>query len=64
MTDKLAWSCDEKDRDNCRNAHGCHCREITDLVWARENLSKLNHARAKLIERHGLANKKLVGRNA
>jgi len=28
----LQWSCDEKDRTNCRNAHGCHCREITDLV--------------------------------
>ncbi len=29
---KLAWSCDEKDRKNCRNAHGCHCREITELL--------------------------------
>jgi hypothetical protein len=29
---KLEWSCDEKDRDHCRNAHGCHCREISDLM--------------------------------
>lgn len=31
MPEKLAWSCDEKDRNACRNSHGCHCREITDL---------------------------------
>lgn len=29
---KLQWSCDERDRKNCRNAHGCHCREITALL--------------------------------
>jgi hypothetical protein len=29
---KLDWSCDEKDRESCRNPHGCHCREITDLL--------------------------------
>lgn len=28
----LAWSCDERDRKNCRNSHGCHCREITALI--------------------------------
>jgi len=56
----LMWSCDERDRSECRNSHGCHCREITALVRARENLSKLNHARAKLIERHELANKELL----
>jgi hypothetical protein len=32
---KLRWSCDERDRTNCRNAHGCHCREITSLLAAR-----------------------------
>lgn len=32
MKSELQWSCDEKDRNNCRNAHGCHCREITDLM--------------------------------
>lgn len=47
---KLAWSCDERDRKNCRNAHGCHCREITELLRKRDNISKLNHARAKLVE--------------
>lgn len=25
------WSCKERDRTNCRNADGCHCREITAL---------------------------------
>lgn len=29
---KLVWSCDERDRANCRNAHGCHCHEITVLI--------------------------------
>lgn len=48
---KLKWSCDEKDRNACRNAHGCHCREITELLRRREALSKLNHTRAKLIDR-------------
>lgn len=47
---KLAWSCDERDRKNCRNAHGCHCREITELLRKRDNISKLNHARAKLVD--------------
>ncbi|SRR6266851_5522434 len=29
---KLAWSCDDQKRaSGCRNPHGCHCREITDL---------------------------------
>lgn len=31
MTD-LKWSCDEKNRNGCRNTHGCHCREITYLL--------------------------------
>jgi len=26
-----AWSCNERNRKNCRNSHGCHCREIADL---------------------------------
>ena len=25
------WSCDENKKLGCRNAHGCHCREIADL---------------------------------
>jgi hypothetical protein len=29
---KLAWSCDESNRKECRNAHGCHCAEITHLL--------------------------------
>ena len=32
MSDIAGWSCDERDRKNCRNGHGCHCREITDLM--------------------------------
>lgn len=35
---KLAWSCDEKDRNKCRNSHGCHCREITALLAMRKML--------------------------
>ena len=38
---KLEWSCDEKDRANCRNAHGCHCREITELLRLRDALFKI-----------------------
>lgn len=34
----LAWSCDERNRKACRNAHGCHCREITALMQARDEL--------------------------
>jgi hypothetical protein len=29
---ELRWSCDERNRAKCRNSHGCHCREITDLL--------------------------------
>lgn len=29
---ELKWSCEQKDRENCRDPHGCHCREITDLM--------------------------------
>jgi hypothetical protein len=25
------WSCDEKDKQHCRNAHGCHCKEIATI---------------------------------
>ncbi len=50
MTNKLKWSCDQKDRKNCRDPHGCHCREITDLLHQVDNLSKLNHTRAKALE--------------
>jgi hypothetical protein len=32
MSKKLAWSCDERDQKECRNAHGCHCQEITHLL--------------------------------
>lgn len=32
----LKWSCDERDRSHCRNPHGCHCREITDLMHSRD----------------------------
>lgn len=32
MSDISGWSCDERDRKNCRNGHGCHCREITSLM--------------------------------
>src|SRR6185312_5753149 len=32
MSDIIAWSCDERDRKKCRNAHGCHCREIASLM--------------------------------
>lgn len=40
MTSKtLAWSCDERDRKNCRNPHGCHCSEITHLIAARDTLT-------------------------
>ena len=29
--DVSGWSCDERNRKECRNGHGCHCREITAL---------------------------------
>lgn len=34
------WSCEERSRKNCRNPFGCHCREITSLVSARESDAK------------------------
>lgn len=34
----VKWSCDERDRRNCRNAHGCHCAEITALLDERDEL--------------------------
>lgn len=36
----IAWSCDEKNRNACRNAHGCHCREIAALIVQRDNLDR------------------------
>lgn len=27
-----AWSCHERNRAECRNPDGCHCREITSLL--------------------------------
>ena len=32
MSDIAAWSCGERDRKKCRNAHGCHCSEIASLM--------------------------------
>jgi hypothetical protein len=33
MSDVDGWSCDQRVRSgaSCRDPHGCHCREITDL---------------------------------
>lgn len=31
MTDRSIWSCDERP-GTCRNAHGCHCDEIANLL--------------------------------
>jgi len=36
--DVSGWSCDERNRKGCRNAHGCHCREITALRQENEQL--------------------------
>lgn len=51
----MAWSCDEKNRDACRNAHGCHCREIAALMVQRDNLDRAlrlkDRAMGVLIER-------------
>lgn len=44
---KLAWSCDEKHRDKCRNSHGCHCAEITALT------ERLTAAGEMVGEKHG-----------
>lgn len=35
LSEADGWSCDERDRAQCRNAHGCHCREITELLYAK-----------------------------
>lgn len=33
MPDDPIWSCDDRGpRGECRNPHGCHCDEISDLV--------------------------------
>jgi hypothetical protein len=45
MSDFSGWSCDERDRKNCRNGHGCHCREITSLI---ERNSMLENSEAAL----------------
>lgn len=31
MTERRDWSCEERSILNCRNAHGCHCKEIAAL---------------------------------
>lgn len=56
MSGKLAWSCDERDRKNCRNAHGCHCREITNLLAMTEIRKQIafqdgvKHLRREILE--------------
>lgn len=52
MADKLisGWSCDERNRSECRNPRGCHCREITALqaqLKTARNTAKLNLKVAK-----------------
>lgn len=32
-----SWSCDERNWRECRNAHGCHCAEITALLATRDD---------------------------
>lgn len=46
--DVSGWSCDERKRTQgeCRNGHGCHCREITALRHAAAE-------RSSLVERRG-----------
>jgi len=34
------WSCDEKSKRECRNPHGCHCREIFALRCREEALKR------------------------
>lgn len=48
---KLAWSCDEKNRNKCRNAHGCHCREITSLVLQCDDREKTVGIALRMIAR-------------
>ncbi len=45
------WSCDEADRDNCRNPRGCHCREIETLRFQVELLRTGANGVKKLRER-------------
>jgi len=58
MNAVYGWSCDERDRKNCRNGHGCHCREITSLMARiddrdseNERLKREAKASAALVER-------------
>lgn len=37
------WSCKERDRTACRNADGCHCREITALRNTVDHLRSVPH---------------------
>lgn len=41
------WSCDEK-LGKCRNPHGCHCREISDL---QSELTRAREREKDVIER-------------
>lgn len=56
MINELMWSCDERDRNNCRNAHGCHCKEITSLLKLAEIRKQIafqegiKHLRREIIE--------------
>lgn len=43
-----AWSCDERDRKQCRNAHGCHCAEITTLLACRDALASAKAEQIRL----------------
>ena len=44
--DVSGWSCDERNRQACRNPHGCHCREITALKHSNESRLWVAHAKA------------------
>ena len=49
MSDIIAWSCGERDRKKCRNAHGCHCREIASLMARNdEAAAEIERLRAQL----------------
>lgn len=47
---KLQWSCDERSRKACRNAHGCHCREITLLIEGKKSASSQVEALKKIAD--------------
>lgn len=39
IVERRKWSCDERGED-CRNPHGCHCREISTLSQEVERLTR------------------------